>query len=121
MAGRFPLYTDADVHGPLIKALKKAGWDVVRAIDELPEGEEDPPHFERAVELGRVLVSNDEGQAIRASKWHRARRAFPGLVTWPQRGYSEMTYGELHQAFEEIAARDDPFALYPIIHIHPKR
>jgi hypothetical protein len=31
VAARFPLYTDADVRGPLIKALKKAGWDVVRA------------------------------------------------------------------------------------------
>jgi len=64
VAARFPLYTDADVHGPLVKALKRAGWDVVRAIDELPEGEEDPPHFERAVELcvttlqqrGKIIV-----------------------------------------------------------------
>ena len=31
MAGRFPLYADADVRGPFIKALKNAGWDVVRA------------------------------------------------------------------------------------------
>ena len=38
MAGRFPLYADADVRGPLIKALRNAGWDVVRAIDELIEG-----------------------------------------------------------------------------------
>lgn len=55
MAGRFRLYADADVRGPLIKALRNAGWDVVRAIDELLEGAEDLPHFERAVAQGRVL------------------------------------------------------------------
>jgi len=66
VAGRFPLYTDADVRGPLIKALTNAGWDIVRAIDELPEGAKDLPHFERAVAMGRVLVSNDIGQETRA-------------------------------------------------------
>jgi len=61
VAGRFPIYTDADVRGPLIKALRKLGWDIVRAIDLYPEKTVDPVHFERAVEMGRVLVSNDEG------------------------------------------------------------
>lgn len=28
MAGRFPLYTDADVRGPLIRALRSVGWDI---------------------------------------------------------------------------------------------
>ena len=44
MAGRFPLYTDADVRGPLIEALKSAGWDIARVIDEMVEGTKDPPH-----------------------------------------------------------------------------
>jgi len=57
VAGRFPLYTDADVQGPVIHALKSAGWDVVRAIEAFPERTVDPVHFERAVELGRVLVN----------------------------------------------------------------
>ena len=69
MAGRFPLYTDADVRGSFIKALKNAGWDVLRAIDALPEGAQDLPHFERAAELGRVLVTNDE------ASWPGARRS----------------------------------------------
>ena len=62
MAGRFALYTDADVHGPLIKALRNAGWDIVRAIDAFPERTPDLTHFEHAVALGRVLVTNDEDQ-----------------------------------------------------------
>lgn len=37
MAGRFPLYTDADVNGPVVQALVDRGWDVVRAIDALAQ------------------------------------------------------------------------------------
>ena len=68
MAGRFPLYTDADVRGPLIKALTNAGWDIVRAIDEMVEGTKDPPHFERA-----------------------AKRSLPGLIVWRQAVYDQMS------------------------------
>ncbi len=121
MAERFPLYTDADVRGPLIKALKRAGWDIVRAIDALPEGADDLPHFERAVALGRVLVTNDEDQEAIADQWYRDGRPFPGVVVWRQRAYSEMTNREIVEAFEELAARDSPFSPYPIVRIKPKR
>jgi hypothetical protein len=45
VAARFPLYTDADVHGPLIAALGQRGWDVVRAVDLYPQGTADLVHF----------------------------------------------------------------------------
>ncbi len=121
MAGRFPLYTDADVRGPLIKALRSAGWDIVRAIDEMVEGTKDPPHFERAAKLGRVLVTNDAGHEARAQQWYEARRSFPGLIVWRQAVYDQMSYGQLVDAFEELAQQADPFAPYPIIRIWPKR
>ncbi len=121
MAGRFPLYTDADIRGSLIKALKKAGWDVVRAIDALPEGAKDLPHFERAVALGRVLVINDEDQEVTADQWYRQGRSLPGVIAWRQRTYRQMTVGEIVEAFEEIAARENPFSPYPIVRIKPKR
>lgn len=120
MAGRFPLYTDADVRGPLIKALTNAGWDIVRAIDEMVEGTKDPPHFERAAKLGRVLVTNDAGQEARAQQWYEAKRSLPGLIVWRQAVYDQMSYGQLVEAFEELARQDDPFAAYPIIRIWPK-
>jgi hypothetical protein len=63
---RFPLYTDADVHGPYVEALRRSGWDIVRAVDEFPEGTSDPIHFERAAREGRVLVSNDIDQLVDA-------------------------------------------------------
>ena len=87
MAGRFPLYTDADVRGPLVKVLRKAGWDVLRAVDAFPERTPDSIHFEHAVALDRVLVTNDEDQEVTADRWHRDSRSFPGVIAWRQQLY----------------------------------
>ena len=69
MAGRFALYTDADVHGPLILALRRRGWDLVRAIDLYPPGTADAVHFERAAQENRVLISNDQDMEVIANRW----------------------------------------------------
>jgi len=121
VSGRFPLYTDADIRGPLIKELKKAGWDIVRAIDEYPERTRDLPHFQRAADLGRVLVTSDEDLEAIAVEWHKGGRPFPGLIVWRQELNELMGYGQLLKAFEELAQQDNPFSLYPIIRIWPKR
>ena len=121
MAGRFPLYADADVRGPFFKALKNAGGDLVRAFDGLIAGSDDPPHFERAVEQGRVLVSNDSDQEDIAHQWYEERRDFPGLIVWRQELYRTTTTRQLLEAFEELAQQDAPFTPYPIVRIWPKR
>lgn len=120
MAGRLPLYTDADVRGPLIKALRKLGWDIVRAIDLYPEKTTDPIHFDRAVGMSRVLISNDDGQNVRATRWHAEGRLSRGLITWPQWVYGRMTCGELAEGLRGIAGQDDPLTPYPIIHTRPR-
>ena len=51
----------------------------------------------------------------------RADSAFPGLVWWPRRLYETMGPGDFVAAFEELAGQDDAFAVYPIVHINPKR
>ena len=84
MAGRFSLYTDADVYGPLVDGLINRGWDVLRAVDALPEGTDDRTHFERAAKDSRVLVAYDVHQRRIALEWVRAGRVFPGLITWSQ-------------------------------------
>jgi len=121
VAGRFSLYTDADIQGPVIKALRGAGWDVLRAIEAFKERTVDPVHFARAAELGRVLVTNDEGQRQRARDWFLDGRAFPGLVWWPQLDYVGRTPGDFLRAFEALASQDEPFSPYPIVYLVAKR
>ena len=120
MAGRFPLYTDTDIDGRVVKALVQAGWDVLRGIDSHPERTRDHVHFEHAASAGRVLVSNDFDMKAIAESWVADSRPFPGLVWWHRRHYATMRPGDFVAAFEEQAALDDPFAGYPILHIKPK-
>ena len=120
MAGRFPLLTDIHVHGALVQALQRAGWDVLRAVDILPANTADEVLFAYAAEHDRVLVTNDRPLESIANRWMREARPFRGLVCWPQRHYRTMTDGELALAFEEIAARPDAFA-YPIEYVRPTR
>jgi hypothetical protein len=120
VAGSFPLYTDNDVDGDLIKALRRAGWDVVRGVDTLPEDALDPKHFEKAAELGRVFVTNDQPAVVVAHRWIEEGRRFKGMLTWPQAHYRRMTIGDLVRKFEELAAKDQPFDPdYPIVRLHP--
>jgi hypothetical protein len=120
VAGRFPLYTDADVNGPVVDALRDHGRDLVRAIDTFPEGTDDDVHFAYAAREGRVMVGNDIDVKLLAERWHAEQRAFPGLVWWPREHYLRMTPGDFLEAFEELARRESLFSPYPIVHLKPK-
>jgi hypothetical protein len=117
---RFPIYTDADVNGPYVEGLKRNGWDVMRAVDEYPEGTVDSIHFERAEREGRVIVGNDVHLIVRAVEWISAGRVFPGLVTWRKRDEGRMSVGHVLRAFEELAAKESPFRPYPIVYLKTK-
>ena len=119
MAGRFRLYTDADLYGPIVKGLVVAGWDVVRAIDVQSQGEKDPVHFEAAAADSRVLVANDLDQYMIAMEWIRQGRAFPGLITWPQQVSNRHPVRAFLNAFDDLAAKDEPF-MYPIVRLRPR-
>ena len=117
---RFPTYTDADVRGSLVKALIARRWDVVRAIDVYPKRTPDNLHFEKAAELGRVLVTNDQPAIDIANEWLRQGRPFTGLITWPQDHYLRMSDGDFLRKFEELAGKDQPLNPdYPIVHFTP--
>ena len=45
MPGRFALFTDENVDGPLIKALSARRWDVKRAVDVFGERTDDEALF----------------------------------------------------------------------------
>lgn len=122
MAGRFPLYADADLNGRVVKALRSAGWDILRGIEAYPGRTSDSVHFTRAAEEGRVLVSNDVGMKAIAEAWFVDGRPFAGLVWWwPQSHYAVMGPGDFVAAFDDMAAQDNPFSGYPIVYIKPRR
>lgn len=121
MAGRFRLYTDTDVNGPVVKALQTAAWDILRGIDAYPERASDRVHFARAAQEGRVLVSNDIDMKAIAERWFLEGSSFPGLVWWPRSHYAVMSPGDFAATFEELAGQDQPFSAYPIVHLKPKR
>jgi len=120
VAGRFRLYTDADIDGPVVTALKGGGWDVLRGIDAYPERTPDLVHFERAVNDRRVLVSNDVDMKAFGEKWFEDGKRFTGLIWWPRSHYRRMTPGDFVRSFEDLAPLEDPFSPYSIVYIKPK-
>lgn len=116
---RFPVYTDADIHGPIVGALIERGWDVIRAVDAKPEKTADLVHFELSVTLGRVLISNDKHMKGIAERWIEDGRSFPGLIWWPRKSYAVMSNAEILDGLEELTTKVDAF-LYPIEFIKPR-
>jgi hypothetical protein len=79
----FPLFTDACVRQQIVDGLRRRGWDVVRAIDALPEGTLDDALFEYAATVNRVFVTNDARIRATAEHWFAEGRVFRGLIGWP--------------------------------------
>ncbi|HEX9725442.1 MAG TPA: hypothetical protein VGC53_14280 [Vicinamibacteria bacterium] len=80
----------------------------------------DPKHFEKAAELSRALVTNDQPLVDIAHEWLKKGRRFKGLITWPQEHYDRMSIGDLLRKFEELAAQETPFHPdYPIVRFKP--
>ncbi len=118
MAG-LPLLTDNHVRQPIIKALRTLGWDVVRAVDVLGEENDDEELLAWAAANGRVFVTSDDGIHATAHKWLREGRSFRMIYWWAEHR-RRMSDGEVVQALEGLAARDDAFT-YAIEYIKPER
>ena len=83
MPGRFPLFTDENIDGPIIRGLRQRGWDVLHAEEEFGEKTADAPLFEYASKEGRVFVSTDHDILPIASQWLREGRPFR-MIWWEQ-------------------------------------
>lgn len=118
MAG-FPLLTDNHVRQSIIQALRKAGWDVVRAVDVFGEKNVDAELLAWAAANGRALATCDKKIHVIARAWLDEDRPFR-MVYWWLEQYRRMTDGDMVEAFEGIATKRNAFA-YPIEYIKPKR
>jgi hypothetical protein len=77
------LATDADVHGELIRGLRRRlpEIDLVRVQDALPEGTPDPEVLTWAATENRILITNDRNTMVGfAYQRVAAGELVPGLI-----------------------------------------
>jgi len=77
------LASDADVHGEIIRGLRRRlpEIDLVRAQDALPEGTPDPAVLAWAATENRVLITNDRNTMVGfAYQCVAAGELIPGLI-----------------------------------------
>lgn len=75
--------TDADVHGDIIRGLRRRlpGIDLSRAQDALPEGASDPEVLAWAAAEQRVLITNDRNTMVGTAYQRIAEgHSIPGLI-----------------------------------------
>lgn len=75
------IYTDENVSFRIVHALQALGHDVLTALEDgrANQGLEDPEVFARAVELGRVILTNNRHHYHRI---HRLRTDHFGIITY---------------------------------------
>jgi hypothetical protein len=77
------LASDADVHGDIVRGLRRRrpDLDLVRAQDNLPEGTPDPEVLAWAAAEKRVLITNDRNTMVGfAYRRVAAGESVPGVV-----------------------------------------
>jgi len=77
------LASDADVHGGIIRGLRRRlpEIDLVRAQDTLPEGTPDPEVLAWAAAEDRILITNDRNTIVGfAYRRVAAEELMPGLI-----------------------------------------
>lgn len=78
---------DEDVRLTIVAALAERGFDVVSVHQVGPKGVDDTLVLERAIELGRVLITHnaDDFKDVHAAFRQRGK-THPGIACVPQRG-----------------------------------
>jgi len=74
------LYMDVHVPMTITKALRRRGFDVLRAQDDGAERFPDPQLLDRADELKRILFTQDEDFLVEASRRMEAGERFATVV-----------------------------------------
>ncbi|MDX6384963.1 MAG: hypothetical protein QOK48_2536 [Blastocatellia bacterium] len=99
------LYFDVHVPRSIVDGLRLRGVDVVTAQEDGAAEFEDPQLLERATELKRILVTQDEDFLQEASRRLRAGETFLGIVFARQ---LYVTIGQCVSDLEIIAKSSGP-------------
>ena len=114
------LLTDNHIRGSLIKALRRHGRVVARAVDLFGQENDDTELFAHAATEGHIFLRCDEGIQAIAHDWLRQGRTGFRMIYCSMGHQQEMTVGELLDAIEGILRKPDAFA-YPIEYLKPSR
>ena len=93
-------YMDHHVHGAITRGLRRKGIDCLTAEEDGRARLPDDLLLQRAAELGRVTVSQDDDLLAIAADWIKSSKPFPGLVFGHQLG---VTIGQAIGDLELIA------------------
>jgi hypothetical protein len=110
VASRFRILADEHWSRGHIKAIRDAGWELVRLVDvsELGQGTSDPAVLAYCAAHGYVWMTTDQRAQTHITRWLQSGRTLPGAVIAVQR--ARITPGRLLRFLEELAAEDAPFA-----------
>jgi hypothetical protein len=97
-------YVDHHVPAAITQGLRLRGIDVLTAWEDGAARLDDELLLERAMQLGRVLFSQDQDFLAIVSRWWQAGRDFAGLVF----GQAHLTVGQGVRDLELIAKVFDP-------------
>jgi hypothetical protein len=110
VAQPFRLIVDEHISKALVKALRDRGFAVVRVVDELEQGAEDPEILEYAAAHGHVWLCRDERARGHVNARLAAGKPMPGVAVWAQRYRRVMSVGDVVRKLEALAAEQAPFA-----------
>lgn len=82
------LYMDVHVPAAITEGLRRRDVDVLTSQEDGTRESDDEALLTRAVELGRILFSQDQDLLRIAKEWQLRGTSFPGLVFGHQSGLS---------------------------------
>lgn len=74
------LYTDVHIPMSITRALRRRGYDVLTAQDDLTTRLPDPELLDRSMALGRVLFTQDEDFLAEVAERQRSGREFATVI-----------------------------------------
>ena len=107
------IYTDENVVGPLIAALRSRGLDVVTAEDRNLAQSPDELILTDALALQRLLLTNDTDFLSLAANCHQRDEVFAPIVFWSQQ---KRTLAYLIGRIVQMASQQDYSALCSQVH-----
>ena len=99
------LYMDVHVPGAATQGLRVRNVDVLTAQEDNTTETSDPELLDRATELGRLMVTQDEDFLAEATLRQREAMAFSGVVFARQ---TKVSIGQLIENLELIALAGEP-------------